>query len=136
MAVSYTIVGQRPGIVTLGGALTQDVVIVGMTTVPHGTYMEFAVDQKAATPKAISSTAEGYGLVLEGVWSTEWVVGVTWVQQINPSNQLEPALIVSVVSASGNSTGNVTIPFARLSPEMYHPVIAAEHKRLTATEAL
>lgn len=136
MATSFTVVTQYPGIDVLGGTQTQDVVFVGIDTVPHGTYIEFPVPQSVYSSEVVNAAAIGWATIIETVWSEDWVVGVQWTQVVNAANQLVPSVIITVTSTSGNSAGQLTVPFSQLGPKLHQPQITALHDELDATEGL
>jgi len=136
MADNYTVVTQYPGIDVLGGTQTQDVVFVGINTVPHDTYIEFPIPQAGYDSHLVAAAALGWATIVETVWSEEWVAGVQWTQLVNDSNQLVSALIITVTSTSGNSTATLTVPIVSLGPKLHQAQITALHDQLDATESL
>lgn len=136
MADNFNVVTQYPGLLQLGGSQTQDVVYVGISTLPHGTYLEFPLDQKIYKASLVHSEATGWATIFEGIWDEPFVAGVQWLQTVNASNQLEQAVTVTVTSTSGNSAGQVTFPYSQLIPERYGPLIGNLHKQLDAAEGL
>lgn len=135
MASNYSIVTQYPGIDTLGGTRTQDVVFIGFVTQPNGTYAEAPVTAQDYTATAAALTAESWANAIEEVWLHPFVVGVQWTQIVNPSNQLVPSVIVTVSSTSGESQAQLTLPMAKLPANAYGPQIEALHEQLDAAEA-
>lgn len=136
MADSFTVVTQYPGFDSLNGAPPQDVVFIGISTLPHGTYIEFPISEAAYKAGAVNAAAIGWATIIETVWTEDWVVGVQWTQVVNPSNQLVSSLIITVTSSSGNSTATLTVPITQLGPKLHQPQITALHDQLDAAEAL
>lgn len=136
MAATYDVVVQYPGLDVIGGTQVQDVIFVGITTKPHGTYLEFPIPVSVYNATQVDDYAIGYSGTVEFIWSLTYVVGVQWTQVVNASNQLQSSYIVTVESTSGNSTGTVTLALAQLAPSIEDPLIAAMHDHLDAVEAL
>ena len=136
MAATYTVVTTYPGLDTAGGTQTTDVVFVGITTKPHGTYVEFAIPQKGYAADLVAGAAVGWADIAETLWSLPYVVGVQWSQQVNPSNLLEVAWIITVSSTSGLSSGQITIANNDLGPGLGKTRIANLNEQLDETEAL
>lgn len=136
MATSFQVVTQYPGIDTLGGTQTQDVVFVGITTVPNGTYIEFPVPASVYSSGVVDAAAIGWATIIETVWTEDWVIGVQWTQVVSPSNQLVSSLIITVGSTSGNSSATLTVPISQLGPKLHQAQITALHDSLDATEGL
>lgn len=136
MADTYNVVTQYPGIDSLGGSQTQEVVFVGITTVPHGTYLEFPIPQAAYSATQVKDYSIGFSETVEAVWNNEWVVGVQWAQQVNPSNQLESVLLITVTSSSGNSSAVLTLPESKWAPSFWNPQIDSLHTELDDSEGL
>ena len=136
MADNYTVITQYPGIDVIGGTQTQDVIFVGITTIPNGTYIEFPIAQKGFAADFVAGAAVGWATIVETVWTLPWVVGVQWTQIVNQSNQLVSSLVITVTSTSGNSAGQLTVPIVSLGPKLHGPQIVALHDQLDAAEAL
>jgi hypothetical protein len=136
MATSFTVVTQYPGIDVLGGTQSQDVVFVGITTIPSGTYIEFPVPQSVYAANVVNAAAIGWATIVETVWTEDWVIGVQWTQLVNPSNQLESALIITVGSTSGDSSAQLTVAIDKLGPKLQQGQITALHDQLDAAEGL
>jgi hypothetical protein len=135
MATNYVVVTQYPGIDVIGGSQTQDVVFVGINTVPHDTYIEFPVIQSVYSAGIVKAAAIGWAQIIEAVWDEDWVVGVQWTQVVNASNQLVSSVIITVTSSSGNSTAQLTVPISQLGPQLHQPQITALHGQLDDAEA-
>ena len=136
MAATYNVVTQYAGIDTLGGTKTVDVLFVGITTKPHGTYIEFPIDQSVYSTGLVQGAAEVHAQIVETVWQQDHVVGVQWTQVVNASNLLASSLIVTVSSASGNSTASFTTALTDIPPDADMARIAYLSAELTATENL
>lgn len=136
MATSFSVVTQYPGIDVLGGTQTQDVVFVGINTIPNGTYIEFPVPQSVYSSGVVNAAAIGWATIIETVWTEEWVAGVQWTQVVNAANQLVSSVVITVTSSSGNSAGQLTVAISQLGPKLHQPQITALHDELDASEAL
>jgi hypothetical protein len=136
MAATWNVVTQYQGIDTLGGTKTVDVVFVGITTVPHGTYIEFPIDRSVYSPGVVGGAADTYAGIIEAIWREAWVDGVQWTQTVNASNQLQSALIITVRSSSGNSTASFQTTIQNIGPQLDTQQIDALHAELDAVEHL
>lgn len=136
MADTFTVVAQYAGLDTLGGTQTQEVTFVGITTKPHGTYVEFPVAQSVYSKEIVNAAAIGWASIAEDLWATPNVVGVQQTQVVNPSNQLVYSWIISVQSDTGDSWSTITIANNDLGPQLGHDRIEALNAQLTATENL
>jgi hypothetical protein len=133
---NYAIVTQYPGIDSLGGTQTQDVIFVGINARPgtaQETYVEFPVPTNQY-PALVEATALGWAAIVQGIWSNEWVVGLQWTQLVNASNNLVTAWIIAVTSTTGNSTGTVTIENHALGPSTGGDKADALHDDLDSVE--
>ena len=83
-ADTYTVVNQYPGLHTLGGTQTQDVVFVGITTLPHGNYL-FPVAKSVYAKDVVAGAALGWADIAETLWKQPHVVGVQQTQVVNQS---------------------------------------------------
>ena len=129
----YTFVQQYPGLDTLGGTQTQDVIFVGVTSVPHGTYVEFPVAQ-ADYPGEVKAAAEGWVTIAETLWTQPNVIGVQQAQTVNPSNQLVYSWIISVQGSNDSSWKTITIANNDLGPQLGLDRINAAHAALLLVE--
>lgn len=136
MAAKFTVQTQRPGIVSLGGTQTQDVMIVGIETIPSGIYIEFPVVQTAYSAEVVDAAALGWATIAETLAAQPHVAGVQWAQVITAANQQAPAWIITVTSTSGNSAGQITVENSRLGPKLDKTAIDHLHAQLDAAEAL
>jgi hypothetical protein len=134
MASNYSIVTQYPGIDSIGGNYTEDVVFIGFTTVPHGTYMEIPVEQTGYTASVAQLAASSWANLVEEVWSHDWVVGVQWSQIVDASNLLQSIVIVTVSSTSGNSTANTNLNVNNLAADVYGSTLEDLHNELDTAE--
>lgn len=136
MADTYTVVNQYPGLDTLGGTQTQDVVFVGITTLPHGTYVEFPVAKSVYAKDVVAGAALGWADIAETLWKQPHVVGVQQTQVVNQSNQLTYSWIISVESDTGDSWATLTIANNDLGPKLGLDRINALSAQLTGAENL
>lgn len=135
MADTYTVNVQYPGVVFLGGTQTQDVMFIGITTKPHGVYLEFPIPKKIYTPAQVNDYAGGYTGSVESIFTISGVAGLEWVQ-IPSGGDLESAMTVTVQSDSGNSTSTLTVPFGDLAVNLVKPLVTKLVASLSAAEAL
>ena len=136
MATSFKVVTQYPGIDVLGGTQTQDVIFVGINTIPNSTYIEFPVPASVYSSGVVNAAAIGWATIIETVWTEEWVAGVQWTQVVNAANQLVSSVIITVASSSGNSAGQLTVAIDQLGPKLHQAQITALHDERDAAEAL
>lgn len=136
MADTFTVVTQNPGLDTVGGQQTQDVVFVGITTKPHGTFVEFPIPQAVYSAQQVNDYSIGFSETVEAVWANQWVTGVEWSQRVNPSNLLESVLTITVTSSTQNSSSNIVLPESQWAPSFWNPLINNLHDELEAAENL
>lgn len=135
MADTYTVVVQYPGVVFLGGTQTQEVMFVGITTKPHGVYLEFPIPRAIYSPTQVADYALGYSGTVESIFTVSGVAGLEWVQTPNAGN-LESSMAITVQSDSGNSTAETTVPFGNLGTQTVAPIVKKLVASLNASEAL
>lgn len=133
--LGYKVERQFPGIETLGSQGTRDVTIVGITTNGHGVYLEFRIPQAFYSAQQVKNYSTGYTGTIESMFAVSGVVGLQWIQQVSPANELQDAIIVTVASDSGDSTGQFTVPFRDFKPEVVAPKAAKLIAELNAAEA-
>lgn len=136
MADTFTVTNQYPGLLSLGGTQTQDVVYVGITTIPSGIYVEFPVPASPYSSSVVNAAALGWATIAETLNRQAHVAGVQWTQLVNDANQLVPAWIITVSSSSGSSAAQLTIENSALGPKLASDRIKALHDQLDATEGL
>lgn len=133
--LGFQVQAQYPGVVFLGGTQTQEVMFIGITTTGHLIYFEFPIPKNIYTEAEVRRQATGYTGTVEDIFTVPGVVGEQWIQQ--PSNgQLLSAMIITVQSDSGNSTGEVTVPFKKLDPAVVQKLVTPLIASLNASEGL
>lgn len=115
MAADYTVVTQYPTLEFLGGTQTQDVMAVGYRTVAHNVYFEVRIPRKLYSAEIVRSYGTGYTGTVEQYFSIDNVIGAEWTQTPTAAGELQDNIVYTVASDSGNSTGQVTVSFAKLS---------------------
>jgi hypothetical protein len=138
MAYTHQVVTQYPETQTLGGTKTLDGMMVGYEIVvdqEFSVYLEVFIPQAVYNATQVKNYGIGYGGTIEGVFGVPGVVGQQWIQQVTAANQLQSAMIITVESDSGNSTGNFTIPFGKLDPKWVGPAAAKLIATLNDAEA-
>lgn len=130
---NYEPAGQYPGFASVNGATPEDVVFVGILTVPHGTYVEFPVAQSVyASPGVVKAAAEGWATIAESLWSQPNVIGLQQTELVNKSNQLVYAWIISVQGSDDSDWATLTIANNDLGPKLGLDRINALHAALVA----
>jgi|SRR5215469_9629934 len=136
MADNFTVVGSRPGIAQLGTLESQNVVFVAITTVPSGVYIEVPVAASVYSADVVRAAATGWAQIAEALAAQPYVVGVSWGQDVNASNQLIVIWTITVASTSGNSEAQLVVKNSSIGPGLEHDPILNLHDQLDATEAL
>lgn len=136
MAGTFDVVTQYPGVQTLGGTQTQDVVFVGINTKPSGIYVEFPVLKSVYKPTVVNAAALGWATIAETLAAEDFVAGVQWTQLVTANNQLQAGWIITVESSSGNSSAQITVANSALGPKLDAAAIKTLHEQLNAAEAL
>ncbi len=135
MADTYTVNAQYPGVIFLGGTQTQDVMFVGITTKPNGVYLEFPIPKTLYSPAQVNNFAGGYSGTVEAIFAITQITAMEWIQ-IPSGGNLESAMLITVTSDSGNSTGEITVPFGSLGVPFVRPLVNKLVASLNAAEAL
>lgn len=136
MAATFDVVTQYPGVQTLGGTQTQEVVFVGINTKPSGIYVEFPVLKSVYKPTTVNAAALGWATIAETLAAEDFVSDVQWTQLVTAGSQLQPGWIITVESTSGQSAAQITVANSALGPKMDAGAIAALHKQLDEAENL
>ena len=131
--LGFRVVTQYPGLDTLGGTQTQEVVFVGVVTHGHGTYVEFPV-AKSGYPDLVKAAALGWVTIAETLWTQPNVIGVQQAQTVNPSNQLVYSWIISVEGSGPESWSTVTIANNDLGPQLGLAQINKLHNDLVSID--
>lgn len=108
----YTVETQYPTVEFLGGTQTRDVVAVGITTRGHGVYLEFRLPVSTYSAALVKSYGTGYTGTIEQAFDFPGVGGVSWGQSPDASGELKDQITYTVVSDSGNSSAQVTLPLS------------------------
>jgi hypothetical protein len=108
----YSVETQYPTVEFLGGTQTRDVVAVGITTKGHGVYIEFRIPVTTYTPDNVKSNAIGYTGTIENAFTFPGVQGVSWGQSPDAAGELVDQITYTVVSDSGNSSAQLTLPLS------------------------
>lgn len=135
MAANYTGLTQRPGVQFIGGTQTQNVQIVGITTLPNGVYFEFQLPDKAATAANVKSSANGFASIIEALFDIDGVAGIEWTQEPTTGGQLADHLLITVASSSGASTALLDEPFSQLTQQNVAGKVATIQGNLDDAEA-
>ncbi len=131
----YTIVTQYPDVEVVGNTQTKAVQVIGVVSIPNEVYFEVRVPRAQATTANIQATAQSYRDIYELVMDEPGVADVTWRQEPTVAGQLQDWVTIYVTSSSGDSTGVIDVPFAKLGTTLSGGKIAALRKSLNATEA-
>jgi hypothetical protein len=136
MAQTFTVVTQYPTLEFLGGTQTQDVMAVGYRSKANGVYWEVRIPRSVYSTDTVSSYGIGYTGTIDAVMDAEGVIGGEWTQTPTASGELQDNIVLTVASDSGNSTGQIVVPFAGLAPTLTDPKVAALRKTLNDSEGL
>lgn len=137
--MDYTsrVITQYPATETLGGTKTVDGMMVGYEVLVADTYtvyFEVFLSQHDYNATNIKDYGTGYGGTISEIFTVPGVVALQWIQQVTKANQLESAMIVTVESDSGESTGQFVIPFRQLGPKWVGPLAAKLVAKLNESE--
>jgi hypothetical protein len=112
-------------------------------TVPHEIYFEARYPAAGWQPSFAKSTAVGYSLTFESLFSLPGVEDVAWTQQETATGFLRDGALIYVQSTSGNSDDNVFVPYSKLGidseassnqPGFVAAIVAGLRKKLDAVE--
>lgn len=138
MADTFDVETSYDDVEFLGGSRTQDVLVTGIRTKPHGIYIEVRVS-KALFEKdgaqIVNAAALGWATIFETLVVQPHVAGVAWGQE-SAGGQLQDVAVITVASSSGDSSSVLTIPVTALGPKLGATPIAKLSKQLDAVEAL
>lgn len=136
MAATYDVVTQYPGVQTLGGSQTRDVIFVGIQTKPSGIYVEFPINKASYKSTSVATAAAAWAKIAEAINAEPFVTDVQWTQIVTAGGQLVNGWVITVESSSGNSAGQLTVANRDLAANYDAAPIAALHKELNAAEGL
>jgi hypothetical protein len=105
----------RPDVEFLGGTQVRDVLVLSAWTVPHDVYFEARYPASGYKVADVKSSALGYSIVYEDLYSIPGVDEVAWTQIETASGMLQDGVILYVSSTSGLSSDTVTVPYSQLS---------------------
>jgi len=138
MADKYRVVSSYEDVEFLGGSATQDVIVTGIRTIPSGIYVEARTPKATFDkigPAAVNVAANAWATLFEELVRNSNVAAVSWGQR-SAGGQLEDVAVFTVVSDSGNSSAQLTVPIAKISPQGVVPGLSHLAKQLTETEGL
>jgi hypothetical protein len=121
----------------LGGNKTREVLVTGIRTKPSGIYVEVRVPKAIFTKygaASVNDPAGAWATIFETIARMSHVAGVQWGQE-SKNGMLEDVAIVTVESDSGESEATVTVPIAKIGPNVTIPEVAKLNKQLNALEA-
>jgi hypothetical protein len=141
--MAYHDLTTRPDVEFLGGNKVRDVIVLSAWTVPHEIYFEARYPAAGWQPSFAKSTAVGYSLTFESLFTLPGVEDVAWTQQETATGFLRDGALIYVQSTSGNSDDNVFVPYSKLGidseassnqPGFVAAIVAALRKKLDAVE--
>lgn len=135
MASNYTIIGRTQTTDSPGGDVVRDVVRVTVQTKPSGVVFEFNQPLGAALNSSIAARAHTYSDEIESILTSPEVAAVSYVQDINPADNIVDYLRIYVVASTddGEADGYFNQPFSNLDAADVAPKIVALHNQLLAT---
>lgn len=135
MADNYTIIGRTQTTDSPGGDTVRDVVRVTVQTKPSGVVFEFNQPLGAALNSSIAARAHTYSDDIESIVASPEVGAVSYVQDINPADNIVDYLRIWVVASNdnGDADGYFNQPFSNLDAADVAPKITSLYKQLLAT---
>jgi hypothetical protein len=128
----------------MGGSQVRDVIVLSAWTVPHEIYFEARYPAAGWQPQFAKSTALGYSVTFESLFTLPGVQDVSWTQVETQTGFLQDGALIYVASTSGNSSSNVFVPYSKLGidsaatknqPGFVAAIVAAERKKLDQLES-
>lgn len=138
MAEKYEVVSSYEDVEFLGGNRTREVIVTGIRTKPSGIYVEVRVPKdtfRKIGAHAISDAANSWSTLFETLVRNSGVVGVQWGQETH-NGQLQDVAVVTAESDSGATQASLTVPIARLGPNLVIPGLEKLRKQLSELEGL
>lgn len=138
MADNYKIIGRSQTTDSPGGDVIRDVVRVTVQTKPSQVVFEFNQPLGSALNSSIAARAHTYSDEIESIVATPDVAAVSYVQDINPADNIVDYLRIWVVASTdeGEADGYFNQPFSNLDAADVAPKIVNLHKSLLATLSL
>ena len=142
--MAYHDLTTRPDVEFLGGNQVRDVIVLSAWTVPHEIYFEARYPAAGWKPEFAKSTAIGYSLTFESLFTLPGVEDVAWTQVETATGFLRDGALIYVSSSSGNSSDNVFVPYSKLGidsqasgnqPGFVAAIVAALRAKLDAIES-
>lgn len=141
--MAYHDLTTRPDVEFLGGNQVRDVIVLSAWTVPHDIYFEARYPAAGWQPSFAKSTALGYSLTFESLFTLPGVDDVAWTQVETSTGFLQDGALIYVESTSGLSSDSVFVPYSKLGidpqasgnqPGFVAAIVAALRKKLDDTE--
>jgi hypothetical protein len=129
--MAYHDLTTRPDVEFLGGNKVRDVIVLSAWTVPHEIYFEARYPAAGWQPSFAKSTAVGYSLTFESLFTLPGVEDVAWTQQETATGFLRDGALIYVQSTSGNSVDSEA---SSNQPGFVAAIVAALRKKLDAVE--
>lgn len=135
MASNYTILGRTSTTDSPGGDVVRDVVRVTVQTKPSGVVFSFNQPLGAALNASIAARASTYSDDIESILLSPEVAAVSYVEDINPADNIVDYLRIYVVASNdnGEADGFFSQPFSNLDAADVAPKIDSLYKNLLAT---
>lgn len=135
MASNYTILGRTQTTDSPGGDVVRDVVRVTVQTKPSGVVFEFNQPLGPALNTSIAARASTYSDEVESILQSPEVAAVSYVQDINPADNIVDYLRIYVVASTdqGEADGYFAQPFSNLDAADVAPKIESLYRSLLAT---
>ena len=135
MADNYIIIGRTQTTDSPGGDKVRDVVRVTVQTKPSGVVFEFNQPLGAALNASIAARAHTYSDEIESIVASPEVGAVSYVQDINPADNIVDYLRVWVVASNdnGEADGYFNQPFSNLDAAEVGVKVVNLYKALLAT---
>jgi hypothetical protein len=127
----------------MGGNQVRDVIVLSAWTTPHEIYFEARYPAAGWKPEFAKSTALGYSVTFESLFTLPGVDDVSWTQVETATGFLQDGALIYVTSTSGNSSDNVFVPYSKLGidtgaktnqPGFVAAIVADLRRRLDALE--
>ena len=135
MADNYTIIGRTSTTDSPGGTVIRNVVRVTVQTKPSAVVFEFDQPTGPALNTSIAARAHTYSDDIESILMSPEVAAVSYIQDINPADNIVDYLRVYVVASTddGEADGYFDQPFSNLDAADIAPKITSLYRSLLAT---
>lgn len=136
MAALYDILGTEESVERIGPTRVRDIHIITAVAKPSGVVYWFSREQAGMAPADVALTAHDLAVAMNTLADKPGVVGIRWEQNTSAYDLFTTTVVVTVESASGNSSADVRLAYGDAQGPAGYKKVAAQRAALDALEAL